>query len=115
MAVSYTHLDVYKRQGRCRSKRVHGHLVTRRALQCYPRFYAQSGLLVHIWEPGRGALHEILRKWGTVAMIGPKRAEKMLTSKPPDELDALIDKLPAEDVRALLRVAVRLLWGKDVA
>ena len=48
-------------------------------------------------------------------MIGPKRAEKMLTSKPPAELDALIDKLPAEDVRALLRVAVRLLWGEDVA
>ena len=48
-------------------------------------------------------------------MINQKQAEEMLTSQPPRVQDALIDKLPAEDVRYLLKAAVRLLWGEDVA
>ncbi|MCQ4769035.1 hypothetical protein NE579_01235 [Intestinimonas massiliensis] len=48
-------------------------------------------------------------------MINQKQAEEMLTSQPPRVQDALIDALPAEDVRYLLKAAVRLLWGEDVA
>ncbi len=48
-------------------------------------------------------------------MIELKQAATILTSQPPMVQDALIDKLPAEDVRDLLKAAVRLLWGEDVA
>lgn len=48
-------------------------------------------------------------------MIKPNHAVKMLTSQPPKAQDDLIDKLPEEDIRVLLKAAVRLLWGEEVA
>lgn len=48
-------------------------------------------------------------------MINQKQAAQMLTSQPPKAQDDLIDKLPEEDIRVLLKAAVRLLWGEEVA
>ena len=47
-------------------------------------------------------------------MINQKQAEEMLTSQPPKAQEAVID-LQEEDLRTLLKAAVRLLWGEEVA
>jgi len=47
-------------------------------------------------------------------MINQKQAEEMLTSQPPRVQDAVIDNLQEEDLRTLLKAAVRLLWGEEV-
>lgn len=47
-------------------------------------------------------------------MINQKQAAQMLTSQPPKAQDAVIDNLHEEDLRTLLKAAVRLLWGEEV-
>lgn len=47
-------------------------------------------------------------------MINQKQAEEMLTSQPPKSQEAVIDNLQEEDLRTLLKAAVRLLWGEEV-
>lgn len=48
-------------------------------------------------------------------MIKSNHAVKMLTSQPPKAQEAVIDNLQEEDLRTLLKAAVRLLWGEEVA
>lgn len=48
-------------------------------------------------------------------MISTKRATQILTEQSPEKQAKLIDKLPAQDVRYLLGLAMRLLRGEDVA
>ncbi len=48
-------------------------------------------------------------------MISTKRAIKILTEPLPEKQTALIDKLPAQDLKSLLKIAMRLLRGEDVA
>lgn len=48
-------------------------------------------------------------------MINQKQAEEMLTSQPPKAQEAVIENLQEEDLRTLLKAAVRLLWGEEVA
>lgn len=46
-------------------------------------------------------------------MINKKQAATILTSQPPKAQDAVIENLQEEDLRTLLKAAVRLLWGVD--
>ena len=48
-------------------------------------------------------------------MISTKRATQIMTEQSPEKQAALIDMLPAQDVRYLLKIAARLLRGEDVA
>lgn len=48
-------------------------------------------------------------------MISTKRAIKILTEPLPEKQADLIDKLPAQDLKSLLKIAMRLLRGEDVA
>lgn len=48
-------------------------------------------------------------------MISAKHATKILTEQSPEKQADLIDKLPAQELRSLLKIAMRLLRGEDVA
>lgn len=48
-------------------------------------------------------------------MVSTKRATQILTEQSPERQADLIDKLPAQDVRYLLKIAMRLLRGEDIA
>lgn len=48
-------------------------------------------------------------------MISTKRAMKILTEQLPEEQAKLIDKLNEKDAKYLLKIAMRVIRGEDVA